>query len=82
MGLPSKRRTKSSKLRRAAHFALKKTTLNSCDKCGKPVLPHRACQHCGTYRGRQVLKIKTKAKTVKQKAQERRQKEREKQNEK
>jgi len=72
MGLPSKRRTKSSKLRRASHFAIKKTVANACLKCAKPVLPHRACDFCGTYRGRQVVETKTKALSVKQKAQARR----------
>jgi len=78
MGLPSKRRTKSSKLRRASHFALKKQNLIKCGQCGQPVLPHHACAHCGSYRGRQVIKLRRKAKTIKQKAQERRQKAREK----
>lgn len=71
MGLPSKRRTKTSKRDRASHFALKKTALVKCPKCGKPVLSHTACAFCGTYKGRQVIVIKTKDKTVKQKAQER-----------
>jgi len=62
MGLPGHRRTSSDKRRRAAHFALKETSINSCPKCGKAILPHRACGFCGTYRGRQVLKIATKAK--------------------
>ena len=78
MGLPSKRRTKTSKKDRSSHFALKKSTLNKCSQCGKPVQPHVACAFCGTYKGRQVIKLKTKAKTVKQKAQERKEKEKEK----
>jgi len=71
MGLPSKRRTKTSKKERAAHFALKKTVLNSCPKCGKPVMPHRACGKCGTYNGREVIAMKVKAKTLQQKEKER-----------
>ena len=71
MGLPSKRRTKTSGRDRASHFALKKTALTKCTKCGKPVLPHRVCEVCGTYKGKEILKIKTKAKTLKKKAQER-----------
>lgn len=74
MGLPSKRRTKTSKRDRSSHFALKPKQLGSCPKCGKPVLPHRACSICGTYKGKEVIKIKTKAKSTKQKAQERREK--------
>lgn len=71
MGLPSKRRTKTSKLERAAHFALKKTPLNSCPKCGQPVMSHRACAKCGTYKGQAVIEIKAKAKTLRQKEKER-----------
>lgn len=59
MGLPGHRRTSSHKRRRASHFALKKLSLASCGKCKKAVLPHTACAFCGTYQGRQVLKIKT-----------------------
>jgi len=71
MGVPTQKRTKSSAKRRASHFALKKTSLNKCPKCGKPVLPHRACEFCGTYKGNQVITLKNKKKTSKQKAQER-----------
>jgi large subunit ribosomal protein L32 len=59
MGLPSKKRTKSSKKRRAAHFTLKTMNLNQCPKCQKPTRPHHACQFCGFYKGREVIKIKT-----------------------
>ena len=55
MGLPGQRRTKSSKRRRAAHFALKRQQLTACAKCKKMILPHAVCQHCGTYRGRVVM---------------------------
>lgn len=74
MGLPSQKRTKSSKRRRASHFALKKTKLNNCPQCGKPILPHRACAACGYYQGRPIIIIKQKKKTIKQKAQERKEK--------
>jgi large subunit ribosomal protein L32 len=78
MGLPSQKRTKSSKKRRASHFALKPTKLASCPKCGQPVRPHYACNFCGTYKGKQIVTIKQKKKTVKQKAQARREKAKEK----
>jgi len=67
MGLPGQRRSKTSRLTRASHFALKAKKLNKCEKCGQPVLAHRACAFCGTYKGRQVLKIKTKKKERKAK---------------
>lgn len=65
MGLPGKRRTKSSKLRRAAHFALLKVKLITCPKCKKPILWHRVCSSCGYYRGQEVMPIKIKTKKKK-----------------
>jgi len=59
MGLPGKRNSRSSKRRRAAHFAMKKQSLVLCAKCERSIMPHRACSYCGTYKGREVLKIKT-----------------------
>ena len=55
MGLPGHRRTHSDKHKRSAHFALKVLAISTCQKCSKPVLPHRACRACGFYRGREVV---------------------------
>jgi len=60
MALQSQRRTKSSKKRRASHFALKETKLSKCPKCGKPAKSHHVCAFCGYYKGRSVLEVKTK----------------------
>ena len=60
MGLPGHRRTSSHKRRRASHFALKKTNLSACSKCGKAVLPHNVCEFCGTYGKKEVVKVKIK----------------------
>lgn len=62
MANPKKRRTKSAVGKNRAHLALEKKTLNSCGKCGQAVLTHTACGFCGDYKGRQAIKIKTKAK--------------------
>ncbi|MFA4871700.1 MAG: 50S ribosomal protein L32 [Patescibacteria group bacterium] len=78
MGLPSKKRTKTSKRQRASHFALKAVKLNECPHCHKPVLPYHACEFCGYYKGRQIITIKIKKKTEKQRAQARKQDAREK----
>ncbi len=58
MGLPGKKLSKSSKRRRAAHFALDPVQLVSCKKCAKSILPHRACSYCGTYKSRQTTASK------------------------
>lgn len=65
MGLPSQKRTKSSKKRRASHFALKTVKANLCPKCQHPIMPHHACRYCGFYKGREIVKIKSKIKSKK-----------------
>jgi len=67
MAVPKKKSTKSSRRERASHFALKKTKLLSCPKCKKPVLPHHLCAHCGYYKGKEIVEIKTKGKKEKNK---------------
>lgn len=74
MGLPSKKSTKTGKKRRLALLKYKKTHLSTCPKCKKPVLPHQACFFCGTYRGREVITIKFKAKDSKKKKEEEKEK--------
>ncbi|PIT87710.1 MAG: 50S ribosomal protein L32 [Candidatus Magasanikbacteria bacterium CG10_big_fil_rev_8_21_14_0_10_40_10] len=54
MPVPAKRRSSSQKRRRSAHQALKVGSYKLCEKCQKPVFPHRACAKCGTYKGRTV----------------------------
>ena len=61
MGLPSKRRTKTSKRQRASHFALKSIALSACANCKKLIPPHKACPFCGFYRGRKVFHVETLA---------------------
>jgi len=65
MSVPKKKRTSSSVGRRRSHHALSKLTLNKCSQCGKTVKPHTACDFCGTYKGREVVKIKDKTKKEK-----------------
>lgn len=62
MSVPKKRRTKSSVGKRRSHHALSSIKLNKCAKCGRAVKPHQACSFCGTYKGKEILKIKDKSK--------------------
>ena len=59
MALPTQKQTKSHRLQRAVHFALKPIQTTTCSKCRKPVLPHHICKFCGTYNGKELLKVKT-----------------------
>lgn len=60
MGLPGKRLSRSSKRRRASHFALKSKTLLACTQCKKPILPHRVCPYCGSFKGKNIIPMKVK----------------------
>lgn len=61
MANPKKRKSSSAVRTNRAHQALKPVTLDKCPKCGKAKQPHIVCNFCGTYRGRQVLKVKAEA---------------------
>ncbi|MBI4812060.1 50S ribosomal protein L32 [Candidatus Falkowbacteria bacterium] len=65
MSVPAKRRSRSKARRGRAHSALAKTNLSSCPKCNKAVMSHSVCSFCGTYKGREVRKVKSKSKKAK-----------------
>lgn len=58
MAVP-KRKTPRSKThsRRSANMKLAPPAKSICPQCGAPKLPHRVCNNCGTYRGRQVIDV-------------------------
>lgn len=55
MANPKRRHSKARRDKRRAHDALGQPATSLCPECGEAKLPHRACSHCGQYRGRQVL---------------------------
>lgn len=55
--LPKRKRSKSRRGHRASHFAAPKATLGVCPQCRSPKLSHTVCKACGTYAGRQVIKV-------------------------
>ncbi len=60
MAVPKQRHTKSRRNKRRSHHALKKKALFTCPKCKELVLPHRLCQSCGTYAGREIIDVLSK----------------------
>lgn len=54
-----KRRTSKSKknMRRAANSKMVPTGFVECSQCHEPKLPHRVCQTCGSYNGKEVVSV-------------------------
>ena len=59
-GQPKKRTPHAAQGERRSHLALKVGNLVPCPQCKSPKPSHQACPHCGTYRSRQVIVIKSK----------------------
>ncbi len=65
MSVPARRKTSRKTKMGRSHQALKKIILNKCSKCGKAVKAHKVCDFCGTYKGKEAIKIKSKTKKEK-----------------
>lgn len=58
MALPKRKVSKSRRDKRRTGKRLTAPSISTCPECGEPVLPHRACPSCGSYKGRKVIKTK------------------------
>ncbi|PIR03507.1 MAG: 50S ribosomal protein L32 [Candidatus Magasanikbacteria bacterium CG11_big_fil_rev_8_21_14_0_20_39_34] len=67
MGLPAKRRTRTSKKDRASHFALKGVQVRY-DEAGNAYLPHTVNPKTGKYKDRQVVDTQKRTQKLLQKA--------------
>jgi len=65
VALPKRRHSKTRGRKRRTHWKLAHTQLIPCPQCKQLKLPHRVCQVCGHYNGRQVIEIKVKEKKKK-----------------
>lgn len=59
-GQPKKRIPAAAQGERRSHLALVAQNLVACPQCKAPKPSHQACSNCGTFRGRQIIKIKTR----------------------
>ena len=58
MAVPKRKVSRQRRdLRRSSHWKLDMPGIVKCPTCGEYVLPHRACKACGTYNGREVIKV-------------------------
>lgn len=59
MALPKKKYPKSRQGKRRSHLALKAPATVECPQCHSLKLSHHVCPTCGTYDGREVVKVKS-----------------------
>ena len=57
MAVPRHRHTKSKVHKRRMHIFLAPASLTRCQKCNVPVRSHAVCQHCGYYKGKEVINV-------------------------
>ncbi|HUT14897.1 MAG TPA: 50S ribosomal protein L32 [Anaerolineae bacterium] len=60
--VPKRKISKGRRDRRRSHLALKTAKLVPCSQCHEPRLPHHVCPSCGTYKGVEVIEVKTEKK--------------------
>ena len=60
MANPRRKHSKSRRDKSRTFWKFQIASTTQCAQCGRQILPHRACPHCGTYRGRQVVAIPVK----------------------
>ncbi|MBI4919938.1 50S ribosomal protein L32 [Candidatus Azambacteria bacterium] len=70
-GVQTQRHTKGKRNRRRSHLALSRTYLAVCAKCNRAVLPHRICEYCGFYNGKEVIDVMAKLTKKEKKKRER-----------
>lgn len=56
MAVPKRRTSRARRDKRRAHDAIGTPARSICPQCREPKAPHRVCAHCGTYRGREIIK--------------------------
>ncbi|MEK7149590.1 MAG: 50S ribosomal protein L32 [Patescibacteria group bacterium] len=61
-GVPVKHHTKSKVGRRRSHLALKPSQIFVCKNCKYPILPHKMCANCGSYKDKVIKAKKVKVK--------------------
>ncbi len=57
MAVPKRKKSKMKVRQQKATLRAEAIQTNECKACGSPVIPHRACKSCGTYKGKQVINV-------------------------
>jgi large subunit ribosomal protein L32 len=57
MAVPKKKMSRSRTRRRKSHWKVTRPPLATCSRCGSFHRPHRVCNECGTYNGREISEV-------------------------
>ncbi len=57
MAVPKRKTSKRMRGHRRSHHALKAPTLVQCSNCSTLVHPHRVCQQCGHFKGKEIQQV-------------------------
>ncbi len=58
MAVPKRKKSKARRdMRKSQNLKIKTPSLSKCPQCHEPKMPHRACIHCGYYKGQEVIKM-------------------------
>jgi large subunit ribosomal protein L32 len=57
MANPKRRTSSTRRDKRRSHHALSATATAACANCGALRRPHRVCESCGWYDGKQVVTV-------------------------
>ena len=58
MAVPKRKTSKSNRDKRRTHQKVEAPNVSTCSQCGEAKLSHQICPSCGSYKGRNILKIK------------------------
>ena len=65
MAVPKRRLSKCRRDRRRANWKLEVPGYVACPQCHEPMMPHRVCPTCGSYKGEQVVSKNAYSKRMK-----------------
>ena len=57
MAVPKNKISNARRDKRRANWKLVVPGMAACPQCGEFKLNHRACKACGTYKGKEVIKV-------------------------
>jgi large subunit ribosomal protein L32 len=61
MAVPFRRTSKTTKRMRRTHYKVEANGMIECPNCKAMIRPHRACDVCGFYKGKDVVNKKEEA---------------------